>query len=347
MKALFGLVFGLSLSLFLTLLAGESPLHILDVMFKSSFGSWYDLGLTLFYTTTFIFTGLSVCLAFHAGLFNIGAEGQMTVGVLAGTCTALLTNDLPTSISFFLSILMSLLVAGFWGFIPGFLKTFRNSHEVIITMMLNFIAAALASYVVLSFFQNPNSQNPETAQLNQSLLFAPLIQDSPFNISFFIAILLIIFTHLYLYKTTWGFNLRMTGLNEQTARLSAIHSSQLKILGMSLAGAFAGFVFLNEVLGSSGKYRIGFSAEYGFVGIAVAMLARNKPLYILPTAFLFGFLQKGSSELDLETQYITRDFAKVLQAIIIFSVIGFESVHVRTFFEKLIKKTRLKKNGNL
>lgn len=335
MKSILGFIFGLFFCLFLTALAGESPWLILKVLASSSFGSAYDLGMSLFYTTSFIFTGISVCLAFHSGLFNIGAEGQMSMGVLSGTLTVLLLSQYPPFFVIPFSIFVALVVSGFWGFIPGFLKAYRSSHEVIVTMMMNFIAAGIASYLVLNFFRNTESQNPETAAVNPEFMIETLIKDSPLNFSFLIAIFISLLTYFFLYKTTFGFNLRMSGLNEEASSLSGISSKNMKVLAMTLAGAAAGLVFLNETLGSSGKYRIGFSADYGFVGIAVALLARNNPIGILFSAFLFGSLQKGAADLDLETQFITRDFAKVLQAIIIFSVIGFEYVNIEKLKNKL------------
>jgi simple sugar transport system permease protein len=129
----------------------------------------------------------------------------------------------------------------------------------------------------------------------------------------------------------------MSGQNETAAALSGISPRLIKIMAMTIAGALAGMVALNEVMGSSGKFRLGFSADYGFVGIAVALLARNNPLGILISALLFGALQKGAADLDLETTYITRDFARILQAVIIFSVVGFhffDLSRIRLFLAK-------------
>ncbi len=339
MKAILGLIFGVLVSMILVNFAGESPVHVLAVLGKSAFGSSYDLGLTLFYTTSLIFTGLSVCIAFHAGLFNIGAEGQLNIGAFAMAATGVLLPQLPPVIAPFVAILFGIIAAAAWGFIPGYLKAKRGSHEVIITMMMNFVASGLISYFVVGSLKNPNSQNPETADIATQFLLKSATAESPFNFSFYVALILAILVWLFLFKTIWGFELRAVGQNEEAAEIAGIQTKYYKILALTLAGAFAGLVGLNEVIAFSGKYRLGFSADFGFIGIAVALLARNNPLAIILTALLFGTLQKGASDLDMETNKITRDFAKIIQAIIILSVAGFAMMD----FKSVIKKLKARK----
>lgn len=335
MRALLGLLTGILICLGLASIAGESPLHIADVLFKSAFGSSYDFGLTLFYSTSLIFTGLSVAIAFHAGLFNIGAEGQLLIGAMAATVFALSFPETPAWLAPWAAGLVALLAAGIWGFIPGYLKAKRGSHEVVITMMLNFVAAGLTSYLTLNFYKSTESQNPETQALPASFLFkdfdfiAKLFPEAPVNISLVFAIATAFSMSWVLSRSKWGFELRATGQNELASEFSGISPQKMKILAMTFAGICAGLVAFNEIMGSSGKFRIGFSPEYGFVGIAVALLARNHPIWILPSAFLFGALQKGATDLDLETTYITRDFARIMQAVIIFSVIAFQFTKLR------------------
>lgn len=331
MRAVFGLFVGIFISLILAGVAGENPVHILTVLGKSAVGSSYDLGLTLFYSTSLIFTGLSVCIAFHAGLFNIGAEGQLNVAAFAMAATGILFPKLPPGIAPLVAIIFGIFAGALWGFIPGFLRAKRGSHEVIMTMMMNFIASGLVSYYVVGALKNPNSQNPETAEVATQFLLRSAQQESPLNFSFAVAVLLAIAVWIFLYKTVWGFELRSVGQNEEASEIAGIQSQKYQMLSLCLAGAFAGFVGLNEVLGYAGKYRLGFSADFGFVGIAVALLARNNPLAIIFTALLFGSLQKGASDLDMETTKITRDFAKIMQAIIILSVAGFAVSEMKTF----------------
>ncbi len=326
MKAILGLLIGLILSLSLVAFAGENPWTVFLILAKSAFGSPYDLGLALFYTTSLIFTGLSVSLAFHAGLFNIGAEGQLTVATLAAAAFGVSFPHLPPVLAPVLIAAVGISAGAAWGMIAGWLRAYRGSHEVIVTMMLNFVAAAIASYVTLHLIKNPESQNPESQPIPEDFMFRNFdfvqktLTDSPANFSLVIALIVAITCYFFLYRTVWGFELRASGENETASEIAGIRPQKMKILAMVLAGALAGGVALNEVLGSAGRFKIGFSPDYGFVGIAVALLARNHPLGILASAFLFGVLQKGATDLDIETEFITRDFARVIQAILIFSV---------------------------
>lgn len=341
-----GFIFGICLCLILTTLVGENPIQVLQVLVKSSFGSIDDLALTLFYSTSLMFTGLSVCIAYQAGLFNIGAEGQLVIGTLVTTGAGLYFSQFFDAVnsSLFVAFLISvfclilgIVAAAAWGFLPGYLKAKRGSHEVITTMMLNFIAAGIATEFVIKN-QNPNSQNPESAVINQIFSWKNLdplhnlAPDTNLNISFIIALVSCFLLGFLLKKTTWGFKLRLTGANPNTARWSGIRVSKYQIQSLAIAGAFAGLVAANEIFGSQMKYRLGFSPDYGFIGIAVALLARSRAEFIPISAFLFAVLQKGATDLDIETDFITRDFSRVMQAIIILSVVSFSVFNFKSIF---------------
>lgn len=326
MKRVIGMCLGLAIALLLTAFAGENPWHIFMILVKSAFGSTYDLGLTLSYTTPLIFTGLSVAIAFHAGLFNVGAEGQLTIAAVTAAAVGVLLPQVPFPLAPVFALFVGVAAGALWGFIPGWLKAARGSHEVIVTIMMNFIAAGLASWFALEIIPNPNSQNPETAMVSANYMFKEYdllvrwFPDTPANASLVIAIILAFLIWIFLWKTTWGFDLRAVGENPEAARRAGIPAKRVQILAMILAGGLAGFVALSEVLGSAGQYRIGFSPDYGFIGIAVALLAGNNPVGIIFAAFLMGALHKGASDLDLETNTITRDFSRIIQALIILGV---------------------------
>ena len=161
-RPLAGLSLGLGLGLILAFAAGDSPVHVLAVIGKSAFGSFFDLGSTLYYATPLIFTGLSVAVAFHAGLFNIGAEGQLNLSALVTAWVALLFPGMPWPLAPLFALACGCAVGAFWGWIPGWLRTRRGSHEVINTIMLNFISAAIVSWLVTAHLQNPAVQSPET-----------------------------------------------------------------------------------------------------------------------------------------------------------------------------------------
>ena len=326
MRKALGFLIGLSAALLLTLFAGENPLNILMILVRSALGSSYDLGLTLSYTTPLIFTGLSVAIGFHAGLFNIGAEGQLTIAAITAAAVGVLFPEMPFPFAPMIALIAALMAGGFWGFLPGWLRVYRGSHEVIITIMLNFIAAGIASYITLKVIPTTLSQNPETQPVSANFMFkdydlvARFFPDTPANASLVVAILLAVAVWVFLWKTPLGFELRAVGNNPDAATRAGISTKKIRILAMTLAGVFAGFVALSEVLGSVGQYRIGFSPDYGFIGIAVALLAGNNPLGIIVSAFLMGALHKGSADLDLETTTITRDFSRIIQTLIILAV---------------------------
>lgn len=323
---LFGLLLGIILGLAVAAVMGESPLEVVRIIFASAFGSKYDFGVTLYYTTALIFTGLSVSVAFHAGLFNIGAEGQLAIGTLVATIFALSFPQLPLFLAIPGALIVAILAGGAWGFLPGLLKAKRGSHEVINTIMMNFIAAAVCSWAITTYFQNPERQSPETREVSENYFFRlvdplPLyFEDSPVSSAFFLAIVAAIFLWLFLFYTPWGFRLRATGENEDAARVAGISVAKCKILAMTMAGSFAGLVALNEVFGGYAKMRLGFSPDFGFIGIAVALLARSHPLGVLFTAFLFGSLHKGAADLDIETDFITKDLSFVIQSLVILCV---------------------------
>jgi general nucleoside transport system permease protein len=313
---------GLGLGLGVTWLAGENPWHVFMILVKGAFGSGYDLGMTLFYATPLIFTGLSVAVAFHAGLFNIGAEGQLTLGALAAASIGAIWPGLWSPLAPVLAGLAALLAGTLWGAIPGWLRARRGSHEVINTIMLNFVAAALSSYVALYLLKNPDSQNPETRPVGASYLIHQfeVFGGAPVSLALPLALLAAIVVWVLLWRTVLGFEIRAVGQSESAARAAGIDPGRIRIIAMCLAGGLAGLVGVGEVLGNAAKFKVGFSPEYGFIGIAVALLGRNQPAGVVAAALLFGALHKGAAALDLETERVTQELSLVLQALIILSV---------------------------
>jgi len=313
---------GLLIGASVTVLAGENPLHVLRLIFSSAFGSRYDLGMTLFYATPLMFTGLSVAAAFHGGLFNIGAEGQLTLGALAAAVAGIVFPDLTAPWGILLAIAAAVVTGAFWGAIPGWLKAVRGSHEVITTIMLNAVAAGLAGWVTLYMVRNTESQNPETMAVGPGFLFTKFgaFDGAPLTVAIAMAVLSSVALSFFLRRTRPGFELRAVGTSEPAAATAGISVKRMQVFAMALAGGIAGLAGIGDVLGAAGKFKMGFSADYGFVGIAVALLARNNPLAIIFSAFLFGALHKGAADLDFETENVTRDLAVVLQACVILTV---------------------------
>lgn len=322
LKPILAVCLGLFLGLLVTFIAGENPLHVLQILVKGAFGTSYDCGMTLYYATPLIFTGLSVSLAFYSGLFNIGAEGQMLFGALAAAALGNLAPTLGAPWAAASAWTVAFLAGLIWAAIPGWLRAKRGSHEVINTIMLNFVAAGLCSWATLYLFKNPNSQVPETAPVGPAFLIPQLtfFGDAPVSVALLVALFCAFAFWIFLWKTAIGFEIRAVGQNEDAARSAGIDVGFVRIIAMMLAGGLAGFAGLGEVLGNTGRFRIDFSPGYGFMGIAVALLGRNHPVGIVFAALLFAALHKGTGDLDLETEYVTRDLSQILQALVILCV---------------------------
>jgi general nucleoside transport system permease protein len=313
---------GLILGVLVTWIAGENPWHILRVLFISAFGSRYDFGMTLFYATPLVLTGLAVTIPFQAGLFNIGAEGQLAVGALAAAVVGTSFPGAPVGIAQIVAILAAFSAGALWGYVPGYLRAKRGSHEVINSIMMNFIAAGLTSWATLYFFKKPGSQMLETAEVGKNFLIPRFewFDDAPVSLGLLIAPVLVAFLAFVFKTSVWGYQLKAVGQSESAARQGGISVNGVRTQAMALAGGIAGLVAIPEVLTHSGNFREGFSPEYGFMGIAVALLAKGKPWGVLLAALLFGALHKGTGSLDLETDRITRDLSLILQALVILAV---------------------------
>lgn len=322
LQPILAVLIGISCGLAVAALSGENPLTILGILGRSAFGSPYDLGMSLFYATPLILTGLAVAVPFHAGLFNIGGEGQMTVGVCAATAVGILLPDLPPLVAIPLAILTAFATGAIWGAIPGWMKARRGSHEVIATIMFNFLASGLTSWLTLSYLRNTETMNPETHRVGDSYLWArlPGFGEAPVSWALVLGVVAALAIWVVMWRTALGFEIRATGQSEQAASFGGIDVGRTRIIAMALGGGLAGMAALGEVFGNAGKFKLGFSADYGFMGIAVALLGRGRPLGVVAAAILFGALHKGAGDLDFETEFVTRDLALVMQSFVIIAV---------------------------
>ncbi len=321
----FGLIIGLAVSCLLALLFKENPLHVLKILVTSSFNSKFDLGLTLFYTTCLIFSALAFAIPIKAGVFHIGAEGQIIFSaVMAAYLGNILQFDTISSVA--ILIVLTLLSGFTAAYVIALLKVYRQAHEVVVAIMLNFILSAFATWLTINRLQNPESQNPETKMIQPAFQFLKndflknYFDQAPVSLFILLAVVICFILFILEKKTLWGAQVAAYGANPLAARRLQIGNLKILTLTLGLAGVFSACVALTEVLGNTFQFKIGFSPGYGFLGIAVALLARNHFLGIIAAAFVMASLHKGASDLDLETQFLTRDYSLILQAIIIFSV---------------------------
>lgn len=257
---------------------------------------------TLVATTPLILTGLAVAIPFHAGLFNIGGEGQFIMGAFFGAVVGIYI-DLPPVIHVIAVILAGVIGGMLWGAIPGILKAWLGSHEVINTIMLNFIGILLVNMLVRNVMKDPNPSTVQTLPLMETAILAripfPGVASSRLHLGFFIAVLVAVLAWYFLFKTTWGFSLRTTGLNPNAAEYAGIRPKREYVLSFLIAGGLAGMAGILEVQGLSRVLPVGFNSGYGFTAIAVSLLALNNPLAIIPAAMIFGLLTVGGDFLQI------------------------------------------------
>ncbi len=323
----FNLLVAFAISGIIIAAIGESPWAALKLLFQGAFGYGDSLGFTLYYTTNFIFTGLAVAIAFHCGLFNIGGEGQAYIGGLGVGLAGLYLGDWPAPLAVLAGIVAAALFGGAWAYIPGYLQAKRGSHVVITTIMFNFIAAAVMTYLMVEILIEPGQQAPESRDTASNAwlpfmheVLAPfgiVIDSSPLNLSFVIALIVSVLVWAYIWHTRWGYEMRTVGQNPSAAVYAGISTSRTIILTMMLSGAIAGGVGINEIMGVHHRLLLDFPAGYGFVGIAVALMGRNHPFGIFFAALLFGILFQGGSEISFEIPTITRDMVVVIQGLVI------------------------------
>ena len=306
------------------LLIGDSPIETYRLLIGSAF-SWPDgIGYTLFYATPLIFTGLAVAVAFRCGLLNIGAEGQLYVAAFAAAWVGITCARLPGVLLVPLCCLAAVAAGAVWAAIPGLLKARFGSHEVINTIMMNFIAIALVSYFTQYHYKIPGDPIQQTATIGPGAHLARLgtmipglPERIPLNLAFVLALVACVLVYVFLWKTTWGYAIRATGANPLAAEYGGVSIRRQIVVAMAISGGLAGMVGINEVLGYRHRYYDGFSDNYGFTGIAVALLGRNHPFGVLLAALLFAVLQRGGVPVDAFTLYVSKDLVQILQALVI------------------------------
>ncbi len=317
-------------------LIGESPWQALKLMVAGAFGAQDSIGYTLFYATDFVFTGLAVSVAFHAGLFNIGGEGQAYIGGLGTGLVCLALGSWSPWVAVPLGIAAGCAFGAAWAFVPAWLQARRGSHIVITTIMANFIASALMTYLLVNVLIKPGQQSPETREFGagaampavhevlarMGITFAP----SPFNLASLLALAACLLVWVFIWRTRWGYALRVVGQNPQAAVYAGIAPERAIIVAMVISGGLAGCLGVNELMGSQHRILLDFPGGAGFVGIAVALMGRNHPVGILAASLLFGALYQGGSQLSFDMPHVNRDMVILIQGLVILFCGALENV---------------------
>jgi ABC-type uncharacterized transport system permease subunit len=317
-------------------LIGESPWAAFKLMLVGAFGAQDSIGYTLFYATDFVFTGLAVAVAFHAGLFNIGGEGQAYIGGLGAGLVCLAFGSWSPWVVVPMGIAAGALFGAAWAFVPAWLQAKRGSHIVITTIMSNFIASALMTYLLVNVLIKPGQQSPETREFGPGAVmpavdvvlakFGITFAPSPFNLASLLALVACLLVWVFIWRTRWGYALRVVGQNPQAAVYAGISPEKIIVVAMLISGALAGCLGVNELMGSQHRILLDFPGGAGFVGIAVALMGRNHPVGILAAALLFGALYQGGSELSFDMPHVNRDMVVLIQGLVILFCGALENV---------------------
>jgi len=274
---------------------------------------------SLVVATPYIFAGLAVAIAFKCSMFNIGAEGQLFIGAITSTWVGYSIEGLPAIIHIPLALLAGALGGAIWGMIPGWLKAKTGAHEVINTIMMNYIAYRLSDYLLRGPMMREGSFNPISPFIQDSAKLFRFFKDPiRFHIGFFIALGVAWLVWWFLFRTKWGFELRTVGSNPNAARYAGMNVPVTMVMAMALAGAMAGLAGANQVLGVNYTLAAAFSSGYGFDAIALALLGKSHPAGVVAAAFLFGFLSNGAIKMQLIG--IPVDIITIIQAMVIIFV---------------------------
>lgn len=333
----------------LVLIVGAPPGKALLTLLRGSLGDPEGIGYTLFYATDYVFAGLAVALPFQAGLFNIGGEGQAALGGLGATLAVFALRGAPPALILAAAALAAAGFAALWALVPAWLQAWRGSHLVITTIMFNFIAAALMSWLLARVLIAPGHNAPETREFSPAL-WLPTLADlgarigidaggAPLNPCALLALIAAVFYWLLLRRTPLGYEIRAVGFNPSAARAAGIRVPRTQLVAVCGGGAFAGLIALNELFGAQHRLNLDMSSGAGFTGIAVALMGRGHALGIVLAAILFGALNQGGAALAFDVPNVTHDVVILAEGVAIF-VCGALDGAVRGHFGRLLQTLR-------
>ncbi|HTW84216.1 MAG TPA: ABC transporter permease [Candidatus Sulfotelmatobacter sp.] len=319
------LVFGVgSLAM---LLAHVSPIDGFSALFDGAFGTKEEIAETLVQTTNLLFPALGIAIAFRAGLFNIGAEGQLILGGFAAGWVGA-EFPLPGILAIPMVLLAGFVAGGIWGAIPGFMRARFGANEVIATLMLNVVAVLLATYLVTGPLMQAGGGAQETAILPKAAQLGDLMVDSRLTWAFPLALVAAFVLRWLLQRTIFGYELRAAGEAPEAAKRAGIDLGRTALVAMALSGAMAGLGGATIVAGVLHRFNVGLSPGYGFIGIAVALVGNLDPLWICLAALGFGILQSGGIAMQAEAE-VPKQVVSLVTGLVIIALAGRRVVAAR------------------
>jgi len=300
-----------------------NPLIAYQWLFKGAFGSTNSVAETLLKASPLMLTGIAFALAMRCGLFNIGAEGQLYIGALCSTIVGLYFNAFPIFIHLPLAIIAGFIGGGIWGLLAGYLKVRFGASEIITTIMLNYVALFLVSYMIHGPLLEPPGFLPQTPLVEETARYPRILAGTRLHMGLIFATMALVLFYLLLWKTKIGYEIRVVGDNPSAANYAGMKPNRSILLTMFLSGGFAGLAGANEILGVLGRMVEGFSVGLGFDGIAVALLGQNTPLGIFLSSILFGAMRSGANIMQLSTG-VPVAVIYIIQALIVIFLVSSE-----------------------
>lgn len=331
---LLAILFGMLIASIIILAIGRNPLEVYGIMVRFNLTRTDSLFSILFKTTPLIFAGLAVAMSFRVNLFNIGVEGQYYVGAFCAALVGFSLRGLPAAIHLPLALAAAMAGGMLWALVPIVLKLRRGAHEVITTIMMNYIASALLLYLINDVFRDPTQagtprvRTPEVAAAARIPSMAPVLAPlglhgsdvEKLNLLLLIGLVLAVVLVYFINRTRFGYEARAVAFNPLAAEAAGIPNARVRFWMFMLSAGIAGLVGLNDILGFFGYLDIDFPKGLGFLGISVALLAKNNPLGVVPAALLFGFLDRGAAGVQFFAR-VPKEIIVILQAIIILAIV--------------------------
>jgi general nucleoside transport system permease protein len=329
-----GVLVALAVSAIVLLVLRVNPLAAYAAMFRGAFGSvggWYQ---SFVKATPLLLVGLGICIAFRASVINIGGEGQIIMGALAGSAIALSFPEAPSLLMVIACMVAGFLAGAFWGFIPGYLKARFKVNEILSTIMMNHIALQFMNFLLSGPMMDPEARSAgtflaQTARLPANSWLTRIVPQTLMHSGVYVALLLAVLVYVFLWRTTIGFRIRAVGLNPQASRYAAINVPVNQALSMTLAGGLAGLAGVIEVLGVHRRILEGFTGGFGFTGIVAALLGSLHPLGLIPASILFGGLLVGANTMQRAMQVPAALIQAILGLVVLFvsgSALGIQQI---------------------
>lgn len=327
----------------LILFIGGNPSEAFSYLFIGSFGSTANFSNTLIKATPLIFTGLAATFAYKCGVFNLGAEGQFVIGAIASIWISTNLKGIPPTYIMILSLFFGAIAGGIFGAIPGLLKISRGLNEMIVSIMLNYVAILFMGYLYTGPLRDGNL--PQTQAVDETLKLGKLFQGSYVNIGIVIAIVLAIIIYYFLFYTAKGFKLRAVGMNSTASMYNGFSLKKYILMSFIVSGAIAGLGGSIELHGVQYRLMSGFGSGYGFDGVAIALIAQLNPIGTVLVAYLFAILRTGATTMQVGTGLPTSVIDIIQALVIIFAVAGSAFIKlpkINEFFTRSIIKNQVK-----